>query len=149
MRVVVQRVSHAAVRVDGAIVGQVGRGLVLLLGVGPEDDEAVAKALVDKVVGMRIFEDAEGKTNLAATDVGAEVLVVSQFTLYADTSRGRRPGFSRAAPPAVAQPLVERFAALVAERGLRVATGSFGAHMAVELVNDGPVTIVLASDGWS
>ena len=147
MRAVVQRVSRAAVRVDGEAVGQIGAGLAILLGVGPGDDEAVARGLADKVVGMRIFEDAAGKTNLSAIDVGAEVLVVSQFTLYADTSRGRRPGFTGAAPPAVAQPLVERFAELVAERGLRVATGRFGAHMAGELVNDGPVTIVLG-DGW-
>jgi D-tyrosyl-tRNA(Tyr) deacylase len=148
MRAVVQRVARAVVRVDGTAVGEIGRGLMILLGVGPEDDEATARSLVDRIVGMRIFEDAEGKTNLAVVDVGAEVLVVSQFTLYADLSRGRRPGFSRAAPPSVAQPLVERFAALVAERGLRVATGRFGAHMAVELVNDGPVTIVLGN-GWS
>ena len=143
MRAVVQRVSRAAVRVDGEVVGEVGRGLMVLLGIGPGDDEAAARGLADKIVGMRIFEDAEGKTNLSAIDVGAEVLVVSQFTLYADLSRGRRPGFTGAAPPAVAQPLVERFAALVSERGLRVATGRFGAHMAVEPVNDGPVTIVL------
>ena len=148
MRAVVQRVSRASVRVDGEAVGAIGPGLMILLGVGPADDEATARALAEKIVGMRIFEDAAGKTNLAAVDVGAEVLVVSQFTLYADTSRGRRPGFTAAAPPAVAQPLVERFAALVAERGLRVATGRFGAHMAVELVNDGPVTIVLG-EGWS
>jgi D-tyrosyl-tRNA(Tyr) deacylase len=148
MRAVVQRVARAAVRVDGQIVGEIGAGLAILLGVGPGDDEATARALVEKIVGMRIFEDAAGKTNLAAVDVGAEVLVVSQFTLYADTSRGRRPGFTGAAPPAVAQPLVERFAELIAERGLRVATGRFGAHMAVALVNDGPVTIVLG-EGWS
>jgi D-tyrosyl-tRNA(Tyr) deacylase len=148
MRAVVQRVSRAAVRVEGEIVGEVGRGLMILLGVGPADDEAAARALADKIVGMRIFEDESGKTNLSAIDVGAEVLVVSQFTLYADTSRGRRPGFTGAAPPAVAQPLVERFAGLVAERGVRVAMGRFGAHMAVELVNDGPVTIVIG-DGWS
>ena len=143
MRAVVQRVSRASVRVDGEAVGEVGRGLLILLGVGPGDDEAIARGLADKIVGMRIFEDAQGKTNLSAVDVGAEVLVVSQFTLYADLSRGRRPGFTGAAPPSLAQPLVERFAALVAERGLKVATGRFGAHMAVELINDGPVTIVL------
>jgi D-tyrosyl-tRNA(Tyr) deacylase len=134
--------------VDGQTVGQIGPGLAILLGVGPGDDEAVARGLVDRIVGLRIFEDEAGKTNLAATDVGAEILVVSQFTLYADMSRGRRPGFTRAAPPAVAEPLVRRFAELVAGRGLSVATGRFGAHMAVELVNDGPVTIVLSSDGW-
>ena len=147
MRAVIQRVARAAVRVEDEVVGEVGRGLMVLLGIGPADDEATARGLVDKIVGMRIFEDAAGKTNLSAVDVGAEVLVVSQFTLYADLSRGRRPGFTGAAPPAVAQPLVQRFAALVAERGLRVATGRFGAHMAVELVNDGPVTIVLG-EGW-
>jgi D-tyrosyl-tRNA(Tyr) deacylase len=148
VRAVVQRVARARVLVDAQPLGEIGQGLAILLGVGPDDDEAMARAMVDRIVGMRIFEDEQGKTNLAATDVGAQVLVVSQFTLYADLSRGRRPGFSRAAPPAVAEPLVERFAELVAERGLRVASGRFGAHMAVELVNDGPVTIVLSTDRW-
>jgi D-tyrosyl-tRNA(Tyr) deacylase len=148
VRAVVQRVARARVLVDDDALGEIGRGLAILLGVGPDDDEAMARAMVDKIVGMRIFEDQHGKTNLAATDVGAQVLVVSQFTLYADLSRGRRPGFTRAAPPAVAEPLVERFAELLRQRGFTVATGRFGAHMAVELVNDGPVTIVLSTDGW-
>jgi D-tyrosyl-tRNA(Tyr) deacylase len=120
----------------------------VLLGVGPADDEARAAQLADKVAGLRVFADADGKMNLAAADAGAGFLVVSQFTLYADTSRGRRPGFTGAAPPAVAAPLVERFAALLGERGFEVATGRFGADMAVELVNDGPVTIVLGDD-WA
>lgn len=124
-------------------------GWAVLLGVGPDDDEAVAAGLVDKIVGLRVFEDAEGKMNRSATDLGAEVLVVSQFTLYADLSRGRRPGFSGAAPPAVAEPLVVRFAELLRERGLRVAMGRFGTMMDVELTNHGPVTIVLSSDGWA
>ncbi|HEV8635928.1 MAG TPA: D-aminoacyl-tRNA deacylase [Chloroflexota bacterium] len=148
MRAVVQRVARARVVVDGQAVGEIGRGLAILLGVGPEDDEPTARGMVDKIVGMRIFEDDQGKTNLAATDVGAQVLVVSQFTLYADLSRGRRPGFTRAAPPAVAAPLVERFAELLRGRGFKVETGRFGADMALELVNDGPVTIVLSTDGW-
>jgi D-tyrosyl-tRNA(Tyr) deacylase len=148
LRAVVQRVARARVVVDGQAVGEIGRGLAILLGVGPEDDEPTARGMVDKIVGMRIFEDDQGKTNLAATDVGAQVLVVSQFTLYADLSRGRRPGFTRAAPPPVAAPLVDRFAELLRGRGFKVETGRFGADMALELVNDGPVTIVLSTDGW-
>ena len=148
MRAVCQRVSRARVVVEGETVGRIGRGWAILLGVGPGDDEAVAARLVDQIAGLRVFEDAGGKMNLAAAEVGAQFLVVSQFTLYADLSRGRRPGFSRAAAPAVAAPLVERFAELLRERGFEVATGRFGAGMAVELTNDGPVTIVLSSDGW-
>src|SRR5690349_16395597 len=122
---------------------------MVLLGVGPNDDEAAAARLVDKIAGLRVFGDENGKMNLSAVDVGAEFLVVSQFTLYADTSRGRRPGFTGAAPPSQAEPLVERFAQLVRERGLTVETGRFGASMQVELVNDGPVTIVLTDEGAS
>ena len=118
----------------------------MLLGVGPHDDAARADQLADKLAGLRVFADADGKMNLAAADAGAEFLVVSQFTLYADTSRGRRPGFTGAAAPAVAAPLVERFAATLRERGFNVETGRFGVDMAVELVNDGPVTIVLGDD---
>jgi len=146
MRAVCQRVSRASVTVDGEVVGEIGRGWLVLLGVGPHDDEAVAARLADKIVGLRVFEDEAGKMNRSVVDVGGSLLVVSQFTLYADTSRGRRPGFTGAAPPAVAEPLVERFAALVRERGLHVATGRFGAQMAVDLTNDGPVTIVLADE---
>src|SRR5215212_2919884 len=110
MRAVCQRVTKATVRVDGRVVGSIRAGWAILLGIGPDDGQAEAAALVDKVAGLRVFEDQDGKMNLAAVDVGAEFLVVSQFTLYADVSRGRRPGFSRAAPPGIAEPLVEHFA---------------------------------------
>ena len=146
MRAVCQRVTHASVTVDGEVVGEIGHGWLVLLGVGPRDDEAVAARLVDKIVGLRVFEDEAGKMNRSVVDVGGSLLVVSQFTLYADTSRGRRPGFTGAAPPSMAEPLVERFAELVRERGLHVATGRFGAQMTVDLTNDGPVTIVLADE---
>src|SRR5262249_9185515 len=146
VRAVCQRVSRASVTVDGAVVGKIGLGWLVLLGVGQHDDEATAARLADKIVGLRVFEDEAGKMNRSVLDVGGALLVVSQFTLYADTSRGRRPGFTGAAPPALAEPLVARFADLVSERGLRVETGRFGAHMAVELVNDGPVTIVLTDE---
>ena len=146
MRAVCQRVSEARVRVDGEVVGEIGLGWMVLLGVGPNDDEAVAARIADKIVGLRVFEDEDGKMNRSVLDVGGAVLVVSQFTLYADTSRGRRPGFTGAAPPAVAEPLVERVAGLIRERGLTVATGRFGAMMDVELVNHGPVTIVLTDE---
>jgi D-tyrosyl-tRNA(Tyr) deacylase len=148
VRAVCQRVSRARVAVDGETVGQIGTGWAILLGVGPADGEAEAAWLVDRIAGLRAFDDRDGKMNLAAADVGAAFLVVSQFTLYADLSRGRRPGFSGAAPPAVAAPLVERVAALLRARGLTVETGRFGATMEVELTNHGPVTIVLTSDGW-
>jgi D-tyrosyl-tRNA(Tyr) deacylase len=147
MRAVCQRVSQASVRVDGEVVGEIGLGWLVLLGVGPNDDEATAARLADKIVGLRIFEDESGKMNRALGDVGGAMLVISQFTLYADTSRGRRPGFTGAAPPTVAEPLVARFAELVRERGLTVATGRFGALMEVGLVNHGPVTIVLTDEG--
>ncbi|MCC6630281.1 MAG: D-tyrosyl-tRNA(Tyr) deacylase [Chloroflexi bacterium] len=149
MRAVCQRVSQASVAVDGEIVGAIGPGVVVLVGIGPSDGEAAAAWLADKVAGMRIFDDRAGRMNLAAADAGSEILIVSQFTLYADTDRGRRPGFSRAAPPALAAPLVERCVSLLRQRGLRVATGRFGAVMALSLVNDGPVTIVLSDDGWA
>jgi D-tyrosyl-tRNA(Tyr) deacylase len=148
MRAVCQRVSRASVAIAGQIVGAIGPGWMVLLGVGPNDGPAEAALLVDKIAGLRVFEDESGKMNLAAADVGAEFLVVSQFTLYADTSRGRRPGFTRAAAPAVAEPLVERVVQLLRERGFTVASGRFGAEMAVELVNQGPVTIVLSTDAW-
>ena len=146
MRAVCQRVSRASVTVDGEVVGEIGLGWLVLLGVGPNDDEAVAARMADKIVGLRVFEDEDGKMNRSIVDVGGAMLVVSQFTLYADTSRGRRPGFTGAAPPAVAAPLVERLAELVRARGLTVATGRFGAMMEVALVNHGPVTIVLTDE---
>lgn len=141
-----QRVTRARVVVDTEEVGAIGRGWALLVGIGPRDDEAAVEQMAEKMATLRCFEDDAGKMNLSAADVGAEFLVVSQFTLYADTSRGRRPGFTGAAPPALAEPMVARLAAALRERGFRVATGRFGAIMAVELVNDGPVTLVLSTD---
>jgi D-tyrosyl-tRNA(Tyr) deacylase len=143
MRAVLQRVRQARVTVDDEVVGEIEGGWLVLLGVGHGDTEATTLALADKAAGLRCFEDAEGRTNLSAADVGAEWLVVSQFTLLADLSRGRRPGFTNAAPPDLANPLVESFAARLREQGFNVATGRFGAHMQVNLVNDGPFTIVL------
>ncbi len=148
MRALLQRVSRASVTVDDQIVGQIGQGLLVFLGVGQGDGEAQVKTLADKIVHLRIFEDDQGKMNRSLLDIGGEVLVVSQFTLYADTRRGRRPGFTDAASPAIAEPLVERFKALVAASGVRIAGGVFGAHMDVSLVNDGPVTIWLDSEQW-
>jgi D-tyrosyl-tRNA(Tyr) deacylase len=146
MRAVIQRVTEASVTVDNRVVGQIGHGLLILLGVGTGDGAAEALLLAEKIANMRIFRDDAGRFNRSALDVGAAALVVSQFTLYADTRRGRRPGFSAAAPPEVAEPLVDTFAAALSERGVAVATGVFGAHMHVALINDGPVTILLDSD---
>lgn len=147
MRVHLQRVSRAAVTVDGETVGQIGAGFVALVGVGHGDGEEQAAWLARKVAGLRVFEDAEGKFNLSLNDVGGSVLVVSQFTLYADASRGRRPAFTDAAPPEVAEPLVERFAQILREQyRVPVEMGVFGAHMLVEIHNDGPVTILLERD---
>ncbi len=143
---VIQRVTQASVTVEGKVVGRIGRGLVVLVGVGNRDDAAKAQALATKLVNLRIFADAEGKTNLSALDVGAEALIISQFTLYADTRKGRRPSFIDAAPPLVAAPLVEQFVAAVSAHGLRVATGQFQAEMLVEIHNDGPFTIVISDD---
>ncbi len=148
MRALVQRVSRASVSVDGQVVGQIGQGLLVLLGVGQDDSEAQVKTLADKIVYLRIFGDNEGKMNRSLLDIGGEVLVVSQFTLYADTRRGRRPSFTDAAPPSLAEPLVERFKAAIAAYGLTVADSIFGAMMQVELVNSGPVTILLDSEQW-
>jgi len=143
VRALLQRTSGARVRVGNEVVGEVGPGLVVLLGVGPDDDEAVADALARRVTELRIFDDADGRTNLSLTDVGGGALVVSQFTLYADTRRGRRPGFTGAAAPELAERLYVRFADDLRGLGVEVATGRFGAVMAVELVNDGPFTIWL------
>lgn len=143
MRAVVQRVSRAGVSVDGEVVGAVGRGLLVLLGVAPTDTEAGARWLADKVVGLRIFPDDEGKMNRDVTEAGGGVLVVSQFTLYGDCRKGRRPSFVGAAPPEVAEPLYEAFVAAVRAQGVPAATGRFGAMMQVELVNDGPVTLLI------
>ena len=146
MRALLQRVSHASVTVDEQAVGQISQGLLVLLGVGQGDSEVQVKTLVDKIVHLRIFEDSEGKMNLSLLDIGGSALVVSQFTLYADVRKGRRPSFTDAAAPAIAEPLVERFKAALADYGVTVEGGVFGAHMEVELVNDGPVTIWLDSE---
>jgi D-tyrosyl-tRNA(Tyr) deacylase len=145
MRALLQRVSRAEVRADGQRLGAIDRGLLILLGVAPADDEYVAAGLAAKVAGLRIFADADGLTNLAIGDVGGAALVVSQFTLYADTRRGRRPSFIGAAGPVVGERLHEVFCEVLAMAGIPVAQGRFGADMAVELVNDGPFTIWLDS----
>ncbi len=143
MRALLQRVTRAEVRAGGETVGAIGRGLVVFLGVGPADDDQAADGLARTVAELRIFADEEGRTNRSLLDVGGDALVVSQFTLFADTRRGRRPGFSGAAPPDLAERLYLGFAAALDELGVPVATGRFGAAMAVELVNDGPFTIWL------
>jgi len=145
MRALLQRVTHASVTVDKQIVGQIDQGLLVLLGIGQDDGEAQVKALVDKIVHLRIFEDKEGKMNRSLLDVGGSALVVSQFTLYADMRKGRRPSFTDAAPPTQAEPLVERFKTAIAAYDIPVTGGVFGAHMQVSLVNDGPVTLWLDS----
>ncbi|MBA4398520.1 MAG: D-tyrosyl-tRNA(Tyr) deacylase [Anaerolinea sp.] len=141
MRAVVQRVKRGSVQVDGKSIAEIGRGYVILLGVGPADTDATAAALAKKISLLRVFEDEQGKMNLSIQDVGGQALVVSQFTLYADTSRGNRPSFINAAAPETASPLVQRFAAHLAGFGVPVQQGEFGAHMLVDIENDGPVTI--------
>ena len=143
MRVLIQRVSKASVTVDAKVISQIGKGLIVLLGVGHGDGEEPVAFLAEKTANLRIFEDEQGKTNLSILDVKGEALVVSQFTLYADTRKGRRPSFIDAALPEVAEPLVNRFAELLRARGIPTQTGQFGAHMLVEIHNDGPVTIWL------
>ena len=143
MRLVLQRVSSGKVSVDGNIIASIGHGLVILLGIAPGDGETQARFLAEKVAHLRIFEDEAGKMNRSLLDSGGEAIVVSQFTLYADTRKGRRPSFTDAALPDTARPLVERFAALLREMGVPTQTGEFGAHMSVEIANDGPVTIIL------
>lgn len=145
MRIVVQRVASARVVVDARVVGEIGRGLLVLLGVTHGDTVEQARYLAGKVVGLRIFEDDGGKMNRAIGEAGGAALIVSQFTLYGDCRKGRRPSFDAAAPPDHAQALYEEFVRAVAEQGVPVATGTFQAHMQVELVNDGPVTLILDS----
>ena len=145
MRACVQRVSSARVRVEGETVGEIGRGFLVLLGVAAGDGPAELRWMVDKVVGLRVFDDGEGKMNLALADVGGELLVVSQFTLLGDCRKGRRPSFIDAAPPEIAERMYEEFVAAARAAGIRVATGRFRTHMEVELVNDGPVTLLLDS----
>ena len=141
MRALIQRVRNGRVTVEGNTVAEIGAGVVVLLGVGPQDGEEQASYLAQKIANLRIFEDLEGKINRSLLDVKGEALVVSQFTLYADTSKGRRPSFVRAALPDIAEPLVERFAELLEGQGVPTQLGQFGAHMLVEIANDGPVTI--------
>ena len=143
MRAVVQRVSQASVTVEGRVTGAIGRGLVVLVGVTHGDTQAQAEWLARKIAGLRIFEDADGKLNAGLLDVDGAALAVSQFTLYADARKGRRPSFTDAAPPGIAEPLVEHFVDTLRGHGVPVETGVFGAHMMVEIHNDGPVTILL------
>lgn len=143
MRALIQRVSKASVTVEGDVISRIGRGLVILLGIGHGDGEAQAAFLAEKTANLRIFEDEQGKTNLSVLDVKGEAIVVSQFTLYADTRKGRRPSFIDAALPEVAEPLVDRFVQLLRGHDVPTQTGQFGAHMEVEIHNDGPVTIWL------
>ena len=143
MRAVLQRVTHGKVTVAGRLVAEINTGLVILLGIGPADTEATARTMVEKIATLRIFEDQDGKMNRSVIDTGGDAIVVSQFTLYADIRKGRRPSFTEAALPEHARPLVERFAQLLTEAGVPSQTGEFGAHMQVEIDNNGPVTIWL------
>jgi D-aminoacyl-tRNA deacylase len=143
MRAVLQRVSRGSVRVDGKTIAEIGQGLVILLGVGQGDGLTQAQALVDKIVNLRIFEDEQGKMNRSLLETGGSAIVVSQFTLFADTRKGRRPSFIDAAHPDLARPMVDRFVEMLRKQGVQAQTGEFGAHMLVEIANDGPVTIWL------
>lgn len=146
MRIVAQRVSSASVRIGGEIKGRIDRGFCILLGVGPNDTEQDARAIAEKIAHLRVFDDGAGKMNLSLHDVAGEALVVSQFTLYADCQKGRRPSFTGAASPESANGLYEYFVARLREAGIPVQTGLFGAEMTVQIENDGPVTILLDSD---
>lgn len=146
MRAVLTRVKSASVTVDGSVIGQIGQGFLILLGVTHEDTEAQAVKLADKLMGLRIFEDENGKMNRSLEDVGGQVLVVSQFTLYGNCKKGRRPEFLAAARPEIAIPLYEKFIVLCRDKGFSVETGEFGAEMLVESVNDGPVTLIVDTD---
>jgi D-tyrosyl-tRNA(Tyr) deacylase len=143
MRAVVQRVSKASVSVNGEVVGAIGPGLVVFVGVTHDDGDEEARFLATKIAHLRIFADDEGKFNRSALEIGGEALVISQFTVYGDTRKGRRPNFVQAAPPEIAEPLIDRLVSLLREEGLPVETGVFGAMMTVETHNDGPVTIIL------
>jgi len=145
MRLVVQRVTRASVREGDDLLGEIGLGAVVLVGIGTDEDAATVDRMADKLVGLRYFRDPDGRTNLSIADVGGSLLIVSQFTLYADLRRGRRPGFTASAQPDQAVPLVDRFVERLRASGVEVATGRFGAEMAVELVNDGPFTVMIDS----
>jgi D-tyrosyl-tRNA(Tyr) deacylase len=143
MRALLQRVRGGRVSVEGQTVAEIGLGMVILLGVSPDDSDEQVSYLVEKIANLRIFDDEDGKINRSLKEVGGEAIVVSQFTLYADTRKGRRPSFTDAAPPEIARPLVDRFASSLSEQGIPTQKGEFGAHMLVEIENDGPVTIWL------
>ena len=143
MRIVLQRVSQAKVVVQGEVVGEIGKGLMLLVGIGPQDGQDQVKTLAEKCAVLRIFDDDQGKMNRSLIDVGGEVLAVSQFTLYGNTSKGRRPSFTEAAPPEIAEPLFGEFVQKLRDMGIPIATGEFGARMEVTIINDGPVTFVM------
>ena len=145
MRVVIQRVTQAKVEVEGKVVGEIGRGLLIYVGVGHEDTAKDAVFMADKLVGLRIFGDTEGKMNLSVADIGGGILLISNFTLYGNCKKGRRPGFDEAAEPGLAEKVFEELVREVQKRGIDTGKGIFGAHMAVESVNDGPVTFVLES----
>ena len=144
VKVLLQRVSQARVEVQGSIVGEIGQGLLILVCAEPSDTESVSQRMIDKIVKLRIFEDEQGKMNRSALDVAGELLIVSQFTLVADTARGNRPSYTNAAPPELARSLYNTFVTQARLTGLRVATGQFAAHMVVSLINDGPVTIPIS-----
>lgn len=143
MKLVIQRVNHASVKIDGKIAGKIGRGLLVFLGVGADDSKEIADKYFNKLCKLRIFDDENGKTNLSVDDVNGELLIVSQFTLYADCKKGNRPSFTNAAPPEMANELYEYFLALCKEKYGKVESGRFGADMKVELENDGPFTVLL------
>ncbi|QTA38744.1 D-tyrosyl-tRNA(Tyr) deacylase [Thermosipho ferrireducens] len=145
MRAVIQRVKKASVEIDGKVVGSINKGLVVLLGVGKDDTDSDMNYLAEKIVNLRIFDDSEGKMNLSLKDVGGEMLIVSQFTLYGDCRRGRRPSYSNSAPPDYAKKMYEMFIDKIRKMGLKVETGVFGEYMQVSLINDGPVTLLLDS----
>ena len=145
MRAVIQRVSSASVTIDSSTTGKIGRGLVVLLGIHASDTDRDLRWMADKTTALRIFEDNNGKMNLSLEDIGGEMLIISQFTLYGDCRKGRRPGYSDAAPPEIAEPIYHRFVEEIKRRQIRFATGTFRAAMAVDLVNDGPVTLLLDS----
>lgn len=146
MKLILQRVTEGSVTIEGKIKGSIGRGFVVLAGFGPDDDESVLVPMADKMLNLRVFEDAGGKMNLSLLDVGGSVLSISQFTLYADCRHGRRPSFSGAAKPDIAAKLYDEFNRLIVAKGVNVQTGEFGAEMHVKIFNDGPVTIILDSD---
>ena len=148
MRALVQRVTRASVRLPGDETRRTGRGLLIYLGVGPQDDASAAQKLAEKIAGLRIFPDSAGRFDLSAADVKAEILLISQFTLYADCRKGRRPDFSQAAPPEAARPLYELFGRILESKGFALKTGKFGEHMDVESETDGPINLWLDTAGW-